>query len=525
MNDFDTLMRSSYDYDLHKYRGNPMWNILRGLYERNYVNADRGVQRIPKIIHQIWLGSPFPDKYLQWSNTWKSLNPGWDYRLWTDADVKEIDILDLSQYNAISNYGPKSDFLRYHILNQFGGVYVDTDFECLKPFDDLLYADFVTGIGYPMKTELYVGLIASVPHHPITERLIAEVNKRGVDIEVKDVLNMTSSYFFTRCFFDVVGKYMPGVVALPPDYFYPFPNTNRHSRKDAVNFIKPCSYAVHYWEVSWAADKGNIDWVRGEMFERIADFCYAPKIRYRDDYDHLQNTFNPIALKPLNFVYTHTFYVKQLFGILQHLKGKFVVITHNADENIDTTYTIPGNVVCWYAQNANVTDPRVMGLPIGIPNAHWDKGYKRRVAMVECLKRAHTYTNLVYIDHTTSTNPAKRKEPYAVLEGQAWVTARHGTPFETFIRNVHSHKFVVCPEGNGMDTHRMWEALYMGVIPIVVRAAWNRYFTDMPICFIDKWTDLTEKFLNAEYNRIKSQHWDLSKLNFEYWKNLILSTK
>jgi len=82
--------------------------------------------------------------------------------------------------------------------------------------------------------------------------------------------------------------------------------------------------------------------------------------------------------------------------------------------------------------------------------------------------------------------------------------------------------FVISPQGNGLDTHRTWECLYVGSIPIEKRNLNNRFYTDLPICFIDEWEDLTEEFLLSEYERITSGIYDLDKLTFDYWKNKIM---
>lgn len=89
--------------------------------------------RIPKIIHQIWLGpKPRPQKLM---DTWKDKHPGWVYRLWTEDNLtfpcrsqKHID--EMSEFNG------KADLYRYELLYRFGGIYMDADSECLEPFDD-----------------------------------------------------------------------------------------------------------------------------------------------------------------------------------------------------------------------------------------------------------------------------------------------------------------------------------------------------------------------------------------------------
>lgn len=135
--------------------------------------------------------------------------------------------------------------------------------------------------------------------------------------------------------------------------------------------------------------------------------------------------------------------------------------------------------------------------------------------------------NLVYMNHSIKTNMEKRLPLYEMFEQQKWVTSHrggNGMQFPRYIHQVYNHKFVFSPEGNGMDTIRTWECMYMGTIPIEKRNLNNRFYTDLPICFVDNWEDVTPAFLNSEYERIKSKTWNLDKLQFWYWKNKILNT-
>lgn len=257
---FTTLMQKTYTFNQKEYDNNPKWRILWNLYNQNFILAEKSVSRLPKKIHQIWLGSKFPEKYREWANSWKRFNPKWDYKLWTDEDLQEscVHISNWELFNSIKNMGQKSDYLRYCILNQFGGLYVDTDFECLKSFDSLCYVKFLTGIVYSYVTPpvLNNALIGSIPNHPILQRII-DVLATAQDITTRHVMSSTGPYFFTKRFFEVIGSCMEGVVALPPGYFYPFPNERgfENKRKDGKNYAEDYSYAIHYWEVSWVKKK------------------------------------------------------------------------------------------------------------------------------------------------------------------------------------------------------------------------------------------------------------------------------
>jgi len=182
-------------------------------------------------------------------NTLKSIE-----HYWPDRDVDNLKLKNIELYDSINNNAQKSDLLRYEILSQYGGIYVDTDFECIKSFDDLMHLDFFTSIAYRGKLELYIGLLASVPNHPILTKCI-ESMKTVADETWVDIFNTTGTYYFTKCFFDVVHENTEKVVAFPMDYFYPFPNNRRFIKNRIYRnlFIKDFSYAIHHWEVSWIA--------------------------------------------------------------------------------------------------------------------------------------------------------------------------------------------------------------------------------------------------------------------------------
>ena len=536
--DFLDIVKSSYAFNQNSFDKDSRWNILEELYDRNFLNlVTKDYARLPKKIHQIWLGSEFPVRYKKFAESWKKFNPDWEYKLWTDNNINDVVLTNRIIYDSITNLGQKSDYLRYHILNQFGGIYVDTDFECLKSFDSLSYVDFLVGVGYPTQLELYIGLIASIPHHPIMELIVKSMPKIGRR-NVKVLFNTTGSYFFTRKFFEIVNNYREGVVVLPTDYLYPFPNKPGHENKMGMKYIKDCSYAVHHWAVSWGKKH---DWIQGERFMDLADYTYSPKVKECDDYDNLPNTVDWTKLENNIVIYTHIAYAKQLLDIMSAFDKKFVLITHSCDRSIDkgkiiktingkvvgvSNYLLPDNLVKWFSKNVNVIDPRIESIPIGLENSRWYASVKKMDKMLSKLGEPRKIKNQVYLNVNVSTNPLKRSMLYPLFKGKPWVTieeGRNGQNFIKYLDNIYNHNFVICPEGNGIDTHRTWETLYMGSIPIEKRNINNQFYTDLPICFVDQWEEVTESFLIKEYTRIKEGVWNMEKLGFDYWKDKIHS--
>jgi hypothetical protein len=235
-------------------------------------------------------------------------------------------------------------------------------------------------------------------------------------------------------------------------------------------------------------------------------------------------------------------YAHLLLPILAEINREFVLVTHNSDCFISDhgvgfkdgrgnhwkteMATIPSNVIKWYSPNVNTLRNKVEAIPTGLANEWWSPDVNKRGQMIAKWGEQRQIRNLVYMDHNFVQNPEERKVPYDVLGDKPWVTAqREGLNFPKFLDNVYNHKFVICPRGNGMGTHREWETLYMGSYPIMLKDLNNRFYSELPFVLVDEWSDVTEDFLNSEYERIRGKEWNMKMLTFAYWKDKIKSTR
>ncbi len=97
--------------------------VFRNIYAANILAATREKNkeyRVPRLVHQIWLGSPLPERYVQWMQTWMNWR-GWEYKLWTDKEVKEICLYNQDLYDSIYQLWRKIDLHRLEILLHYGG--------------------------------------------------------------------------------------------------------------------------------------------------------------------------------------------------------------------------------------------------------------------------------------------------------------------------------------------------------------------------------------------------------------------
>lgn len=247
-----------------------------------------------------------------------------------------------------------------------------------------------------------------------------------------------------------------------------------------------------------------IDFIQGEKFQTLADNI---KIFYCKTGDVNRFLQNP---------------PKENFVLISHNSDACVTYKPQKQEDADANL-VPNNLVKWFAQNVNCVHNKIESIPIGLENSQWFPEIRKKEKIENKVKESINIINLLYINHNIFTNIIERQEPYQIFN-KNWVTlesGQNGLNFDKYIHNIYNHKFVLSPRGNGMDTHRLWEILYLGTIPIEKNNLNNRFYQDLPICFVNDWREITPEFLEYEYDRIKNKEWNFEKMTFKYWKQKI----
>lgn len=205
--------------------------------------ATRGL-RIPRVIHRIWLGdAPLPAEAVEFGETWARHHPEWELRLWRDADLPPLRHQDL--FDRATSLAERADIARYELLLRFGGVYVDTDFECLRPLEPLL--DDVTAF---LATEdgrnLSIGIIGAVPGHPFLQAVVAALPASIAERGARPPNQVTGPGLVTALA-EGDPELRAGLRVFAAELFYPYLYNEPYRRHDAF----PDAYAVHHWAASW----------------------------------------------------------------------------------------------------------------------------------------------------------------------------------------------------------------------------------------------------------------------------------
>lgn len=209
--------------------------------------------KIPKIIHQIWIGpKDFPNKYSVWANSWKKFNPSWDYMFWTEVEINKLVLKNQKLYDMSENIGYKSDIARYEILERYGGIYVDTDFECIRPIpEDFLNFDFVSCTVFSNKPEINNAIMMSKVSSRIIKKIISNIK---IEKDFKDpikTIKSSGAIKLTEQYFSLKKEEKKECLILPSNYFYPYPNFLINKFNDVYKFVTSETIGIHHWEMSW----------------------------------------------------------------------------------------------------------------------------------------------------------------------------------------------------------------------------------------------------------------------------------
>lgn len=233
---------------------------------------------------------------------------------------------------------------------------------------------------------------------------------------------------------------------------------------------------------------------------------------------------NLIGLKDGDLVFCKIDNLPKLDYLLSQIDKEIYLITHDSDyeitEEVFNTYS--KNIKNWWGVNINYRHPRLSSIPLGLGSPWVPEGVTPDTLMN--MRLPPQRKNLLYINHRTQTFPQERQEPYDIFSTKEWATVKTPCPkgdTDKYVEEVRSHKFVLCPRGNGIDTYRFWESLYLGSIPIVKDCINIEFYKDLPITVINKYSDITKDFLEEEYCKKSDICWEGSELDLTYWINKI----
>jgi hypothetical protein len=135
--------------------------------------------------------------------------------------------------------------------------------------------------------------------------------------------------------------------------------------------------------------------------------------------------------------------------------------------------------------------------------------------------------NVVYVNFEVRTNAAVRVPLLQRLEGLPVAWRAPPRPFADYLADMAGCRWAVSPPGNGVDCHRTWEALYLGITPIVLKTASGAGLHDgLPIIQLPDLAVLDapglEEAERALADRAKTEDRNpVERIKMSYWRERI----
>jgi hypothetical protein len=223
--------------------------------------------------------------------------------------------------------------------------------------------------------------------------------------------------------------------------------------------------------------------------------------------------------------------VMRFFERVRLTRRRVVLVTGQGDLPCDGWRQgfLPANVERWFATNVTRAHLRVEALPLGLGSPA-SPTTLTNAAISELRWEARSRGKRLYVNFRPETNSAVRGPIHDFFKsrGEDWISFEAaGEPGgnERFLNQILSHRFVLCPPGNGVDTHRMWEVMLAGAIPVALRSQAMEPFRDLPILFVDDYREVTRELLEAAWQRIPVPPEPPEMMFADFWKKKIQAAK
>jgi hypothetical protein len=258
--------------------------------------------------------------------------------------------------------------------------------------------------------------------------------------------------------------------------------------------------------------------ISGDAFRAISDYCY----------DEVDKSLNPHSVKERSTIFVKTDYLADFFSNIHPLiQVNYILITHNSDDPTPGPFAHfldEDKILAWFGQNYDgFAHPKMHPIPMGIANFCWKHGDADVIANIQ--KRHLSKKHLVHMQFNPQTFAKERVSVHQKFKGAPYCYSPSQSRFQKYLRTLSRAKFEIAPRGHALDTHRIWESLYVGTIPIVKSSSLDPLYENLPILIVEDWEEVGEEFLNQKYVEFQMGTFHREKMYMDYWVEQIHSIK
>lgn len=275
-------------------------------------------------------------------------------------------------------------------------------------------------------------------------------------------------------------------------------------------------------------------------FARKSDFVFS-EIISRKQFEELDKSNlkiiyadqNKIFYKATKFeiqnnqiVFCNTYFVKNFFKLINQIPNlkNIQLITHQTDLPINKKLfnLKPEAVSKWYSINVDYHHPDLIPIPIGLSNEYSPKNvFKKDYESLNFINLDEK-EDKIYVNFQKNTRFISRSILEKNIKNLDLVKFdKPDLTINQYLNKINSYRYVLCPRGNGIDTHRIWETLYAGSIPILEEEMTYQTCDGLPVIFVKNFNELNDTFLNLIDLNLNLLNFSNEKLTVSYWLNQI----
>jgi hypothetical protein len=247
----------------------------------------------------------------------------------------------------------------------------------------------------------------------------------------------------------------------------------------------------------------KVNFISGFTFYKNCKWSICPRYKQSFIPDKVEN--NDLVFLNLDYVEHFISYITK-----NTPKSKFRLVTHNSDR--DFTYEMFSKLENYcnkiYAINCTFQNEKVIKIPIGFNDQSTEVLDKQDFEFIN-------KDNLIYLNFRTGHH-ISRKSCFEYFSKFDWVNINDETkylPVSEFYSKLKHYKYCISPRGAGIDTHRLYECLLFGVIPIIKSSELDDLYEGMPFLKVNEWSEITHDFLIQSYEENLSKYFEWKEKN------------